>query len=335
MAIQNSNPASIIETHGSKVSRRHACAMMLGVGSWLPGVLAAADTGAPVRLAISESIMGDVNLNDAKSAMQIWVNRMTSDLSIAIGRDSKLVYTSREILDGVRKGELDAVAINIIEYRQIADLLDSSQIVCVAGAAGLEQYVILAKKSGPIQHLADLKGRRLCTLNVPKMCVAPAWLSTLLEAGHLGAAEQFFGSVITDTKASRVVLPVFFGQADACLTSKRSFDTMCELNPQVRDQLRVLATSPRLVPAVGFIRRGYDSPLRDTLLAALRGLEKSAAGAQVLTLFQSDELREAPASLLESARDLIEAHRHLTVPAAGKPSDPKPLTPIATGEQVP
>ena len=59
------------------------------------------------------------------------------------------------------------------------------------------------------------------------------WLSTILEEGHCGSSDQFFGSVTTDTKVSRVVLPVFLGQADACLTSKAGFDTMCELNPQV------------------------------------------------------------------------------------------------------
>ena len=52
------------------------------------------------------------------------------------------------------------------------------------------------------------------------------------------------------------------------------------------------------------------------MLAALNGLEKSAAGTQVLTLFQSDQLREAPATILNSARDLLEAHRRLKPVAA-------------------
>jgi len=98
---------------------------------------------------------------------------------------------------------------------------------------------------------------------------------------------------------------------DGCVVTRRGFETMCELNPQIRLQLRVLTTSPQLVPAVGFIRAGYDSPLREVLFAALRGLEKSSAGAQVLTLFQSDQLHEVPVSLLDTTREFVEAHRRL------------------------
>jgi len=65
------------------------------------------------------------------------------------------------------------------------------------------------------------------------------------------------------------------------------------------------------VPSVAFLRRGFDSPLRSRMLAALEGLEKSPSGTQVLTLFQIEQFHEAPASLLDTARDLIEAHRHL------------------------
>jgi len=164
--------------------------------------------------------------------------------------------------------------------------------------------VILAKKSGPIQHLADLKGRRLCTLNVPKMCVAPAWLSTLLEAGHLGAAEQFFGSVITDTKASRVVLPVFFGQADACLTSKRSFDTMCELNPQVARDLTTIAGSPAMIVSFYIFRKNYRSVNRQKVISALSGLRSSPAGRQLDTLFQFGEITIRDAGCLRNDRSL-------------------------------
>lgn len=255
--MENGKPAPVSATHGTTSSRRRALALMLGAGRWLPGALAATDAGAPVRLAISESVVGDVNLNDARAAMQIWIKRMTQDLNLVL--DVKLFVTTQQIVEGTRKGQLDAVAVNIIEYRQIAEMLDSSRIVNAAGSAGLEQYVILVKQNSGIRQLSDLKGRRLCTLKTPKMCVAPAWLFTVLEDGHYGPAEQFFSSVATDTKFSRVVLPVFFGQADACLTSKRGFDTMCELNPQVARDLKVLIGSPAMVVDFYIFRNNYQS----------------------------------------------------------------------------
>jgi len=268
--------------------------------------LAAADGGAPVRLAISETVVGDVNLNDARAAMLVWIKRMMVDLNVVIEFNPRVFATTEEILDRTRRGQLDALALNIIEYRQIADMIDPSQIVTEAGVTGLEQYLILAKQNSGIRQLGDLKGRRLCTLKSPKMCLASAWLSTILDEGHYGAAEQFFGSVATDAKFSRVVLPVFFGQAEACLTSKRGFQTMCELNPQVARDLKVLASSPPLVVIFYAFCKNYQSVQRGKLIGALSNLCKDPAGRQLATLFQFDELTVRDSSCLASALGILE-----------------------------
>ncbi|MGA2150079.1 MAG: PhnD/SsuA/transferrin family substrate-binding protein [Bryobacteraceae bacterium] len=310
MARDNGTPAPVSATHGTTTSRRHALALMLGAGRWLPGALAATDAGAPVRLAISESVVGDVNLYDARAAMQIWIKKMTQDLNLVL--DVKLFATTQEIVEGTLRGRFDCVALNVIEYRQVTDKLDSSRIVNAAGSAGLEQYVILVKQNSGIRQLGDLKGRRLCTLKTPKMCVAPTWLFTVLEDGHYGPAEHFFGSVATDTKFSRVVLPVFFGQADACLTSKRGFDTMCELNPQVARDLKVLISSPAMVVDFYIFRKNYQSMAREKVISALSSLRSSAAGQQLATLFHFDELTVRDASCLTSALSVLERAERAT-----------------------
>jgi len=302
--MENRKPLPLSEALNTTGSRRHALALLLGAWRWVPQALAAADSGAPVHLAISESVMGDVNLNDARAAMQVWLKRMTQDLNLVF--DSKLFATTQEILEGTHKGQFDCIALNIIEYRQIADLLDSSQIVTSAGAAGLEEYLILVKRDGGVRQLADLKGRRLSMLKTPKMCVAPAWLSTILDEGHYGPAEQFFGSVATDAKFSRVVLPVFFGQAEACLTSKRGFDTMGELNPQVSRDLKVLASSPAMVVNFYIFRKNYQGVQREKVIRALSGLGESAAGRQLATLFQFDALTVRDAGCLASVLGVLE-----------------------------
>src|ERR1017187_4957605 len=173
MDTRNLQPIPAGETAETTPSRRQTLALMLGAGGWLAGDLAAADGSAPVHLAISETVVGEVNLNDARAAMLVWTKRLTEDLNVVI--DPKLFNSTQEIVDRTRKGQLDAMAVNVIEYRQIADLLDSSQII---GAAGLEQHLILVKQNSGIRQIGDLKGRRLCTLKNPKMCVAPAWLFT-------------------------------------------------------------------------------------------------------------------------------------------------------------
>lgn len=321
--MENGKSGPVSAACGASPSRRHALALMMG--PWLPRTLASTDTdardgvdaaGAPVRLAISESLLGDVNRNDARAAMQIWIRKMTQELSLVI--DLKLLATTQEIVESARKGQLDAVALNVLEYRQIAEMLDSNQIVTAAGEAGAERYVILAKQNGGVRHLGDLKGRRLCVLKSPKMCVAPAWLFTILEEEHYGPAEQFFGSVTADSKPSRVVLPVFFGQAEACLTSQRGFDTMSELNPQVGRDLKVLAASPPLVVDFYIFRKNYQSLNREKVIRAISSLPSSAAGKQLATLFSFGGLTVRDSSCLTGVLSLLDrAERAHGKPAAG------------------
>jgi len=305
MAMMLSNPAQDSETRASVHSRRHALALMLGAGGWLPGALAATEGFAPVRFAISDTVVGDVNLNDARAAMQIWIKRMSQELDLVI--DPKLFNTTQEIVERTRRGQLDAVAMNVIEYRMIANLLDSSQVVTSIGAEGLNQYLIVVKRNSGIRHLSDLKGRRLCELKNPRMCVAPHWLLTILEECHCGPVDQFFGSVVTEAKFSRVVLPVFFGQADACLTSKRGFDTMSELNPQVARDLTVIASSAPMVVSFYIFRKNYQSANREKLIKALSSLRASPAGGQLAALFQFDELTVRDANCLASALTVLDA----------------------------
>jgi phosphonate transport system substrate-binding protein len=280
---------------------------MLGAGGWVREALAGAEAGAPVRVAISESLVADVNLNDARSAMRLWIKRIMADLNVVIELAPKVFDTSDEILLRVRSGQLDAVALNIVEYRQVADLLDPSELIVGAGASGPDHYLLLVKRDGPFRQLGNLRGRRLLMLKAPKMCVAPAWLSTILDSEHCGPAEQFFGSVTSDTRASRVVLPVFFGQADACLTSERSFETMCELNPQVGKDLTAIATSPQMVVCFYAFRRNYHGPSRERFLKFHSTMLDSAAGRQLAALFQFNELTVRDASCLASALRTLDA----------------------------
>ena len=86
---------------------------------------------------------------------------------------------------------------------------------------------------------------------------------------------------------------------------------MSELNPQLGQQLKVLATSPELVPSGFCFRRDYNDPLRETIVKELQQIMSTPAGAQVLTLFQSGALEAQPVSCLDSAFELLATHERL------------------------
>ena len=107
IATKMSELPSQVALSGGTRSRRQALAAMLGA----PALLAAYQGGVPLRFAISETVLGEVNLNDVRPAMQFWIERMNRELSVVI--DPKVVNTTQEIQDRLRKGQVDAVALRM------------------------------------------------------------------------------------------------------------------------------------------------------------------------------------------------------------------------------
>jgi hypothetical protein len=271
----------------------------------------AADPGAPIRVAVSENLVADVSINDARAAMQTWIKRIESDLQVAIAADARIFSSAEEIGRRIRNGEVDAAALNVAEYRPIADYFDRNEILVGVGASGPDEYLLLVKRDGAYKKLCDLRGRRLCISKAPVMCAAPAWLSTLLDEQRLGPAQGFFGSIAADSKISRVVLPVFFEQADACIASRLGFSAMAERNPQVGRTLAPIATSATLVTCFYAFRKNYRGPGRDAFINMHKGLLSSAAGRQLAALFQFDAMAVRDAGCLASSLSILDKAERL------------------------
>ena len=106
---------------------------------------------------------------------------------------------------------------------------------------------------------------------------------------------------------------------------------MIELNPQTGKALKVLATSPKMVPAIMCLRANYAPPFKDKLLAGLRDLHLTPSGQQVLTIFHSERLEEQPASCMDSALELLATHRRLCAPENALTAQVADATPSQTG----
>ena len=101
--------------------------------------------------------------------------------------------------------------------------------------------------------------------------------------------------------------------------AESSFDVMSELNPQLRRDLRVLARSRPLVPAILCFRADFESPEKERVLTALRELHKTPAGEQVLMIFQSEELVSIDEDPLRETAAFLEETERLRASSRGAP----------------
>lgn len=267
---------------------------------------------APFRVGFSLTSFGDVNENDATAAVRVWARALATERGIPADPQPKVLRDIAEIEAALTNKTIDAINLSAEEFATLRERVPLQDcVVSVKGNSVTEEYVLLVHRSGRIAKLADLRDHKLGLLNGSRTALIPAWLETTLASEHLGRLNKFCSQIITAPKVSKLVLPVFFKQLDACVVTRNGYETMVELNPQVGQQLKVLASSPPLVPALFCFRADYTSTVRKQVLDEIALWHTSAAGRQILTIFQSDSLEERPLNCLDTALELIRQHQEL------------------------
>jgi phosphonate transport system substrate-binding protein len=293
-----------------------------GIGLWL--ILLVATTGgwakgqgvsppAPVfHIAFSSGMFTDINVNDAKAALKAWLVNVALERHMNTDPEPWIVDGILALAALLRSNRVDAIELPVADYVTLSKEAKFDPLfVASTGGRIAEEYVVLVHRDSRIETLADLRGRHLNLYSHYRACLAQPWLDTLLVQQGLPPAAEFFREVAPNSKLTKVVLPVFFRQVDACLVTRSGFEIMNELNPQTGKQLKIIATSPGIVPAVFCFRADIPAEIKEPYVKGLRELHQHAAGQQVLTIFHREKLEEHPASCLQSALDLVETYHRL------------------------
>lgn len=210
---------------------------------------------SPLRLALSEKVVRGVSLNDARAALSVWSEEIGRAAGLKLASQQNLILPSDQILAAIRKGTLDLFCLTVQEYRQVVPYVDTSRIL--GDDYGGDELVLVVRDGIGIANLAGLRGRSLIIFDSPNSTLAEPWLAVSLWHDGQDSPEQLLGHISHNSKLAQVVLPVFFGQADACVATRRGLNTMFELNPQLARKLKVLAASPRAT--------GYSLPVEKTM----------------------------------------------------------------------
>jgi phosphonate transport system substrate-binding protein len=267
-----------------------------------------------LRVGVSYASFGTVNRDDASAALKAWAASLTKERKVGLKVEIEIFEGENDLRAALAREELEAASMTADELWK-SGLRPESIFLTAKGADFAEKYVILVHHDAGIDDLAGLKGRKLVRHVSPTTSSALPWLETVLADRGLGRVENLFGEITTTEKPSKGVLQVFFHQADACLLSAGAFEVACELNPQLRKNLKVMAVSPPLISTVLFFRSSCTSHALSEMEATLLELDSSVAGQQVLTVFQSSRMLKQPlASFEPTRRVLTDYHRLVDLP---------------------
>jgi phosphonate transport system substrate-binding protein len=245
--------------------------------------------------------------------MSVWNAELLKNIGLPSDRNGNWVMESSELLAAIRGGKLDLVCLTVPEYRQVAQYLDTRLII--TDDSGGEELLLLVREGSGISTLENLRGRSLIQWDTPRTSLAEPWLAVSLWHEGLKSPKELLGRITTSTKLSQVVLPVFFGQADACLVTRRGLDLMTELNPQLSRKLKVLLASPKMLSVFLAFQKNYPADLRKSVFDRMVALNSNPIARQVLVLFQSPGYTIEDADCVNSANLLFDAYERHRAPA--------------------
>jgi ABC-type phosphate/phosphonate transport system substrate-binding protein len=273
-----------------------------------------------VVVGYSAGILAEVDSRDAQAATKIWTDMIIRRKGYDIKSEALIFQDVASLWTAVEKESVDLL---FLLPQEFLDLHESHPVIPIAistPSKGLfVQFALMVRADSGISDIQGLRNKRLMIETDQRGTLPIVWLETLLmRAGESNDPKKFFSTIQVTRKASQTVMPVFFGKADGCVVMQSAFETMEELNPQLGARLRVIASSPGYVAAVGCLRQAYYRKHPSFFAENLETLHEDPQGEQILTLFRKEKLLPFKASYLNSVKALLREHDELQEKLAGK-----------------
>ena len=267
-----------------------------------------------LRVGFSSRVFADTDPRDAQAAMELWTKELSHSMGIKALPRTIIFRNTADLLEAVNKGDLIIVSLPAIDYLKIHDEAQlTPSIVSSSNAGRGREFVLITRRDRGIRTVADLRGKTINLLPAAKQEVSHLWLDVLLMREGKRDSSSFFRQVKEAASASQAIMTVFFKQADAAIVSRGAFETSKDLNPQIGNQLSVIAESKSLMGDISCIPNMVNNKLKLSIEYAAEHLHESTIGKQIFTLFQIDRTIPFQPSYLDGISDLLrERDRLLT-----------------------
>lgn len=289
-----------------------ALALPLGVEA---GEVWTAEDGMRLRVGYSERLFGGMaqgaNATDVRATTQVWVEMVIKQDTGKRAQATTLIYPDVATIErDVLAGTVDVLILlpqDYLEIRKRAPVVPALSAV-YANDEFAEQLLLVRKGAG-IKSVADLRGKRLILDAARRGSIPAWWLDAVLRRTNLPEATTYFGVVKDATKASQAPMAVFFGNADACVTARHTFEVVSEMNPQVGSTLEVLAVSPPFVSGIIAHHKAVTPIFNAVLESGLKLLHTHPTGRQLLNFFGVRRLIPFQIDHLRPLEDLLQEVR--------------------------
>ncbi len=295
------------------LSRWHRLSLLFVV-ALLAGRLAAGSATdlreTVMNIGLSPASFSNVNQNDAVVAWNVALERLGKQKGYKLRSITAIFEHAAEFEAALVSGKLNMAIIDTWQFLELEHhtALQPIFVPIINNEVG-RRFVVVVRRGSGIRTLSELRGKSVAWLQSSKTNACLRWIESLLPADSNLPMHPTPGDWEVVVKPTGAILSVFFGQKTACVVDENSFALMRELNPQVDQQLEVLATSERFVDVIICLTTtAWEvEAARIDVISSLSELGTDAAGRQILALFKISGVATFQPHHLETIRILRQA----------------------------
>jgi ABC-type phosphate/phosphonate transport system substrate-binding protein len=259
-----------------------------------------------IKLIISLNSFHNVKSQDAQAIAQI----LASHIKKTHNLDYDFLVETPESISDIEKSatnDFDFIILNTEEYLSLYKKLPLEPFVTnyTANHVGYKYYFVVNKNDG-VNNISEIKNETVNVLSRQNQKAPFLWLNKLLKDNGLPDQKKYFKEVISDYKATNVLLPVFFKKAKGCIVTEASLELLSELNPGIKNSTKILYSSDYILLGLGCMNsKKKNTNSYNILKDIIPTLHTSEYGSQLLSLFNADKLVPYKEEYLKNYMNLL------------------------------
>jgi ABC-type phosphate/phosphonate transport system substrate-binding protein len=264
------------------------------------------------NVVMSTEIIGDVNKSDAMSALKIWVRQMLHEAKVEAQINPVFANSVDEIIIKLKQNKADFVGLSAYDFLKYKKEMQIEPYLVLSRNSMIEKkYLLITSNNSNINSYADLKLKKILTYNNSEAEIIKMWLFVEMKKDNIKNPLEIITRFDKSIKSNKRVFKVFFGKADACIISKTGYESMCELNPQLKKQLKVLLESPTFLTEIYCTNANSSKTKASYAKKYAPVINNSDNGAQMLKIFRAFKVLDYKYEYLETIENLFENYQSL------------------------
>lgn len=259
----------------------------------------------------------EVNFSDGNAALEMWMKSTKKSLLAKGIKKIDIVYKSydnlSELEEDMTNNKIDVFSVKSTDYFRMKRVND--YIPFFAGTRSVtskfENFILIANKKSGYKNISDIANEEIITAKTVYEDIQTIWANVAIKEGSgkkLKKTINFESTLITE---SNLLLGVFFGKYKCAVVSQSVYEVVCELNPKVKSDIVILATSGSLINNFFARKKNISNSTLEILEVYATDLNEVDDGRQILNLFKVDRVERISKNDIEETKQLIQKHKLL------------------------